>query len=134
MTMQVDHQVVDGMEPDDHTAADGVPRLSSKDKIPEDQMVPVFVLDDRTYYIPRNPPASAMLAMLRVSLEQGDSYGQIELLRRLLGEENYAALESCPTLEFEDFNTILAIVGKHSIGMWQSFRAAAGNSFGGPQT
>lgn len=113
---------------------DEVPRLSSKNAIPEDQMVPVFELDGRTYYIPEKPPASAMLAMLRVSLEQGDSYGQIELLRRLLGEENYAALESCPTLEFEDFNTILAIVGKHSIGMWESFRAAAGNSFGGPQT
>jgi hypothetical protein len=132
MTAQAERRVVDGFtDPVDRAEEAGVPRLSTKALVPEDEMVPVFELDGRMFYIPRNPPASAMLAMLRTALQQGEEYGQIELLRRLLGEETYEALVSCPTLTFEEFNVILAIVGRHSVGMWQSYRAAAGNSFGG---
>jgi hypothetical protein len=102
---------------------------------PEDappvEMVKVFTLDDRDYYIPKTPPASAVLAFMRVAQEEGEAAGNALLLRLLIGEENYAALESCPTLTFEQYGTIVTIVNKHSVGLFQRFLAASGNSLGG---
>lgn len=109
------------------------PKLYSKPREgePAPEMVKIFTLDDVDYFIPKQPPASAILAYMREAQVYGEAQGQALLLRRLIGEDNYAALEGCDSLDFEDFGVILTITAKYTTGLFQRFLAASGNFSGG---
>jgi hypothetical protein len=67
----------------------------------------LFWIDDRPYSVPEKPGAEFALQVLNVIEQRGTEVGVAYMLRRMLGDEGYAALMSYEDLDPDDLATII---------------------------
>ncbi|TXJ78633.1 hypothetical protein E2C11_16635 [Streptomyces lavendulae] len=90
-------------------------RIAADDEIP-DERVPLFYIGDTEYTIPKDIPPGVALQYLRTAGERGEQFAAPILLRRVLGEEAYEALETSRALTDDQLRQIIDIVVNLSLG------------------
>jgi hypothetical protein len=80
------------------------------------EMVPLFAVDGKTYKIPSRIPPNVSLQILAKVEERGVVFGEIYMLRTVLGDSAFDALLSSAGLKEEHMTAIAARVQKVVFG------------------
>ena len=91
-------------------------RLSSKAEPEVEKRVPLFYIDDVEYTVPEKPSPRNGLRYLWLLSKQGESEANFFLLSSLLGEKGYAALMNYKPLTESQYNDIMNLAVKISLG------------------
>lgn len=79
------------------------------------EMVEVFILDNKTYSVPKEISAGVSLAYLEKQSEEGPDAAIYYLMKELLGTDAFDALKSHPRLKKSDLSKIMEIIEKHAL-------------------
>lgn len=82
----------------------------------EEEYVPLFTIDDKSYDLWINPPASVGLEYLKRAADYGVEAAAVWILEEMIGEDGYAALQNYKKLEVKQLEKILAICKRHAMG------------------
>ncbi|WP_329064879.1 hypothetical protein [Amycolatopsis sp. NBC_01480] len=73
---------------------------------------PLFSIGDNTYTIPKKAPAAWAMKATTMAARGQELQAMEFVLRKMLGEDGYAALSECETLTTADFETIRDLIVK----------------------
>lgn len=97
-------------------AADFEPiRIAADDEVPEER-VTLFFIGEEEYTIPKVVPPSLGLEFMRVASEVGQEIASTVILRRVLGDEAYFALERSRAVTGDQLERIVKVVVDMSLG------------------
>ncbi|WP_149264296.1 hypothetical protein [Actinomadura sp. K4S16] len=103
------------MSVDDIDLAD-IPRIPEPTEPAKIEMVPLFVMGDDVYEMPKKPPAGLALEYLEKQVEDGPDAAAMWVMVEVLGEEVYTMLKDHPSLDFDQFNDIFERLEKNLLG------------------
>jgi hypothetical protein len=83
---------------------------------------PLFSIDGRVYYIPKQIRAQIALDTLDLLAEKGELVAGVALLRRVVGDEAWEALKSCPGIDDAGLAAVLRIVTERSMGQLEKLK------------
>lgn len=92
------------------------PVLSSVAGDKDAEMVHIFTLEDKEYFIPAKPRLNIGLKYMYEVQSKGEVVANSNMLVSLLGQDNYEALIEYEDLTPEILETILTIAGKVVFG------------------
>jgi hypothetical protein len=93
------------------------------------QLVHLFTLDGRKFYVPEKPSPMVTLRFLRTMRTEGQAAAVEELLLKTLGQEAVDALAASPDVEDEDMAAIFGAITKIVFGnLSKQQEATQGNS------
>lgn len=81
--------------------------LKTRNEDEEIEMLHVFTIDDKKYYMPTRVPFNVTIKAMRIYAEKGEAAALDYQLRVLLGTDGYDALMDFDDLESEDFQNIV---------------------------
>lgn len=101
-------------------------QLTTKPADPDEPvaMLDLFSIDDRVFQIPAEPRAELTLQLLDEIEQYGAGMANVRYLRKLLGEEGFAALTNHPNLRPEELTAISNAASNYSLGVLEQ---ASGN-------
>jgi hypothetical protein len=76
----------------------------------------LFTVNEKSYDLWINPPASVGLRYLKMVKEQNQEHAAVWLLEQMIGEDGYAALMSIPNLKASQLEQISKIVKDYAMG------------------
>lgn len=83
--------------------------LTSSSDDSEVEMLHVFTIDGKKYYMPTEVPFSVSVKAMRVFAERGETAALDFQLHALLGDEGYNALLNFDDLQADDFKRIIEL-------------------------
>lgn len=101
-------------------ADDSIIELTADDpeeETPEPERVPLFKIGDITYTMLADPPLTLAMKALDVSYERGQGFGEVFIMREMLGEETYRALLGNRALKGPQYAAIMGRVTQRLYGV-----------------
>ena len=81
-----------------------------------EELVHLFTLKGEDYYIPAEPPASAVLRYLHRVRTEGEESAGAWLLEEMIGAEGYMALMNYDKLKMSQLSAVMQAVQRHVMG------------------
>ncbi len=91
-------------------------RIVTSEAPAEVELVELFSIDDRSYFIPAKISPSFTLRFMKAVRSTGMEIAVGQLLEETLGEEAYDALASCTVLTDQQFADVMDLVRRHAMG------------------
>jgi hypothetical protein len=91
-------------------------RFVTPDIEPEVELVELFSIDDRSYFIPKEISPSVSLRFMRAARSTGMEIAMADLLESMLGEEAFEALANYKHITTQQFADLMDLVRRHAMG------------------
>jgi hypothetical protein len=91
------------------------PRVLGTKKV-DRELIPFFVIDDVTYYVPKVVPKNIAVKALEVFRNEGQLAIANWLCVEVLGEDAYEALRDCEDLSDEDITYVFDELSTRALG------------------
>lgn len=92
------------------------PNFDNRAPAADVEMVHIFTLNEKEYFIPKKPRINIGLKYLHAVKTKGQNEAGMDMLSDLLGEENYLALIGYDELTENDLMTVMAIASDAVFG------------------
>jgi len=101
-------------------ADDDIIEISPDDPEQEPERVPLFKIGETVYTMLADPPLTLAMEAMDVSYERGQGFGEVFVMREMLGEEAYRALLGSKSLKGPQYKAITDKVTGRLYGVLES--------------
>lgn len=91
--------------------------ISVDDPEQEPERVPLFKIGDTVYTMLADPPLTLAMEAMDVSYERGQGFGEVFIMREMLGEQAYRALLGSKSLKGPQYKEIAERITKRVYGV-----------------
>jgi hypothetical protein len=103
-------------------------RIVTPEQPPEQELVELFSIDGKSYFVPKHPPPAVALRFIKTAWVVGMELALAEMLQTMLGEEAYDALAECDAMTVDQLGAIMQGVRRLSMGALEGPKGSGSRS------